>query len=409
MGRTSIGHTGPVPADPPLLLVAGRYRVGPVIGRGAMGEVRTAHDERLQRDVAVKFLRPDLTVDASARGRFEEEAHAAARIGHPNAVTVFDTGEHDGQAYIVMECLPGRTLADEIAEGALAPDRARRVILDVLGALGAAHELGVLHRDIKPGNILLTGDGRAKLADFGIAKTAEGMDHTMTGQVMGTPAYMPPERLEGRPATPQSDLYSIGVVLYEALAGQRPFAADTPMAVVRAVCEGDPAPLDEVVPGVDPALASAAERAMDRRPDQRFQSAADLQAALEPERSVATTAAPVEEPAPTEAIAAATTRIHPDPATEVLPVPAADAAGEPEVADHPAASVLRRPFPGGRLPIGWIVGATVLALIAGLWFAQQEDGGTPSSATTTSIAEEETVLPPALDGALSDLEEAVQP
>lgn len=405
MGSGRSGNTAPVPPEPPVSLIAGRYRVGPVIGRGAMGEVRTAHDERLQRDVAVKLLRPDLNVDTSARGRFEEEAQAAARITHPNAVTVFDTGEQDGAAYIIMECLPGRTLADEMAVGALAPDRAREVVVDVLGALGAAHELGILHRDIKPGNILLTADGRAKLADFGIAKTAEGLNHTMTGEVMGTPAYMAPERLEGKPATLQSDLYSIGVVLYEAVSGCRPFAADTPMAVVRAVCLAEITPLAELVPGIDPGLARTVAQAMHRHPEGRFESAADLQVALDPGGPNRRTTAPAEAGAPT-------TRISTDPATEVFaaaPMPPAIEDLEPPTtgSGDPATTRVRssRPSPRPRS----IAVAVVIALIVGLWFVQRDDSGTPSSATTTSTADDGSGLPPALDDALDDLEGAVQP
>ncbi|MEO6318833.1 MAG: serine/threonine-protein kinase [Acidimicrobiales bacterium] len=394
-----------MPAEPPRSLLGGRYRVGPVVGRGAMGEVRTAHDERLQRDVAIKFLRADLTVDPSARGRFEEEAHAAARISHPSAVTVFDTGEQDGAAYIVMECLPGRTLADEIGEGALAPERARRVLADVVGALEVAHELGVLHRDVKPGNILLTADGRAKLADFGIAKTAEGLNHTMTGQVMGTPAYMAPERLEGHPATPESDLYAVGVVLYEALVGRRPFPVDTPMAVVKAVCEADVVPIDELLPDIDPDLARTVAQAMDRRPEHRFRSAGDLRVALDPD---ATADAPPQVAADAMAL---TVALSIAPRTEVFTTPPA-LEPEPE-------SVFAEPAPPPGVPTGATArsgpsrrsvagAAAAVALLAGFWFAQRDDAGTPSSATSTSTPEA-SGLPPELDGAIEDLEAVVQP
>ncbi len=393
-----------MPSEPPLGLLADRYRVGPVVGRGAMGEVRTAHDERLQREVAVKFLRPDLTVDPAARGRFEEEAHAAARISHPNAVTVFDTGEQDGAAYIVMERLPGRTLADEIAAGALDPDRARQLVSDVLGALGVAHALGVLHRDIKPGNILLTVDGRAKLADFGIAKTAEGLNHTVTGEVMGTPAYMAPERLEGSPATPQSDLYSIGVVLYEALTGQRPFAADTPLAVIHAVFHAQLPPLGETVPRVDPALARAVEQAMERDPARRFGSAAELQAAIESNPPGPTTAAVLHDDVP------ATVRINADPPTEVFVTPPIEVRGtEPITSTRPAPApeVRTPPARSGPPPLA-VAAAAAVAVAAVVWFVQRDDGGIPASVTTTTVPEA-TGLPPEFDDALEHLEEVVQP
>ena len=184
--------------------LGGRYLIGARLGGGGMAIVYRALDERLDRDVAVKVLDTMRGADSEQQARFEIEARAAASITHPNVVAVHDVGiEGDPPnvvPYIVMECLPGRTLADEFAAGPLTAARAHAVLDEILAALGAAHAKGVLHRDIKPGNVLLDEGGRAKLADFGIARITPG-DLTLTGMVMGTPAYLAPERVAGRPAT----------------------------------------------------------------------------------------------------------------------------------------------------------------------------------------------------------------
>lgn len=263
-------------------LVAGRYRLGPVIGRGAMGVVYRAHDERLGRDVAVKFLRRDLAAHESVRDRFEREAMAAARLLHPNVVTVFDSGEEDGEPHIVMECLPGRTVADELREGPQSVERTREMALEVLSALSAAHALGIVHRDIKPANLLVTEHGTFKVGDFGIAKSVDGLDHTETGAILGTAAYLAPERIEGQAATFRSDLYSLGVVMYEALTGAKPFVGDNPAAIAYAVHDSDPVPVRDLRPDADPDLVAAVARAMARNPDERFDSADAMAAALAP-------------------------------------------------------------------------------------------------------------------------------
>jgi serine/threonine-protein kinase len=264
-------------------LLGERYRVGRLMGRGGMADVFEGVDERLGRPVAVKILRRPLLRNPDVRARFEQEARSAARLSHPNVVAVFDTGEDEGVPYLVMELLPGETLADHMADGPQDPDWMVRVAGDVLGALAAAHAAGVVHRDVKPGNILLGTDGCAKVADFGIAKSAEaaaGPDTTATGMLLGTPAYLAPERIDGQPATPRSDLYSLGVVLYEALAGRKPFEADTPLGVANAIRHADPVPLSSVRPDIEPSVAAAVERAMARDPVARFADAAEMADAL---------------------------------------------------------------------------------------------------------------------------------
>ena len=258
-------------------VLGSRYRLGPLLGRGGMAEVFEGHDERLDRPVAVKVLRPEMAADPGIRDRFEVEARSAARLSHPNVVAVFDTGEDGGTPFLVMERLPGETLADRMAAGPVDQAWLRRVAGDVLGALGAAHRAGIVHRDVKPGNILIASDGCAKVADFGIAKSLElAGDVTGTGLLVGTPAYLAPERLDGRPATERSDLYALGVVLYEALAGSKPFAGDTPVAVANAVLNDVPPRLAALRPDVDPGLAAAVERAMARDPAARPATAREL-------------------------------------------------------------------------------------------------------------------------------------
>src|SRR5215469_7332184 len=193
-----------------------------------MARVFDSVDERLERPVAVKILRPETEVLPGMRKRFQQEARISARLVHPNIVSVLDYGEVGGASYLVMERLPGRTLRDEMARGPMPPQRLVALMADTLGALAAAHRFGVLHRDIKPSNILLDEDGHARITDFGIAKSFDPLDAadatsdmTMTGMVLGTPGYLAPERRAGHAATVQSDIYSVGAVMVEALSGRR--------------------------------------------------------------------------------------------------------------------------------------------------------------------------------------------
>jgi len=257
--------------------------MGEVIGRGGMAEVFAGTDRRLGRQVAIKLLLPTMAARPDIRVRFEAEARAAASLSHPNAVAVFDTGEHDGVPYIVMERLGGETLGDRMAAGPVDPAWLVTVATEVLGALGAAHALGLIHRDVKPANILLGADGRAMVADFGIAKSLEagdGADLTSPGELLGTSAYLAPERLDGIAASSRSDLWALGVVLYEALTGCKPFSGPTALATARAVMSGAHRPLAEVRPDLDPGLVAVVERAMAYDPSARFASAEDMAEAL---------------------------------------------------------------------------------------------------------------------------------
>lgn len=260
--------------------IAERYELGELLGRGGMSEVRAGRDLRLGRDVAIKLLTSAGADGSRMRERFEAEARAVASLSHPNVVLVFDSGEHEGVPFLVMERLPGRTLADEMAAGPLSCDRAVRVATDVLAALGAAHAAGIVHRDIKPSNVLLCPDGAVKVSDFGIAKTASAMPLTDDGTLLGTPGYVAPERLTGDPATPRSDLYSTGVLLYEALSGRPPFEGDSPGELLRAIAEGRPVPLLERLPDLAPHLDRAVRTAMEKEPSNRFATADEMAAAL---------------------------------------------------------------------------------------------------------------------------------
>jgi serine/threonine protein kinase len=261
-------------------LLAGRYELRGVLGCGGMAEVRDGWDTRLNRPVAIKLLLPALSAQPDIRRRFEDEARSAAALNHPNIVSVHDFGEHDGTPFIVMERLPGETLADRIAQGPLPPDRVHAMLNDVLAALTVAHGAGVLHRDIKPGNVLVSATGDTmKVADFGIAKTA-GAAQTMTGQIVGTMAYMSPERIAGAPASIADDLYAVGLVGYEALTGHRAFPQDNPATLAHAVMNAPPPSLTVVRPDVPPVLTRVIDRAMTRDASQRFGSAGQMRAAL---------------------------------------------------------------------------------------------------------------------------------
>ncbi len=388
-------------------LLAGRYELGPTLGRGGMGEVRSAVDHRLSRTVAVKLLHQG--VDPSARQRFEDEAMAAAQLVHPNVVGVFDTGEHDGVAYIVMERLPGRTLADEIATGPLPIARVRAVADQVLRALEAAHDAGIIHRDIKPGNVLLTDDGTAKVADFGIAKMEEGNDHTATGMVIGTPSYLAPERILGQPATAQSDVYAVGVVLHEALTGDRPFDDPSPVAAADAARCQEPPSLELARPDADAALVRAIERSMAKQPGDRFQTAAAMRSALEegvaapvPGTTVLRTAAPATAvlpitPAPAPAASSPEGHVQVPPGAVGTSPPSDGPAPRGTIGFAPARS--RRPSGTALAALG--AGVVVLILVVLLLV-----GGGDDEPTAPPTGPE---LPAELEARLRSLEEAVQP
>lgn len=264
--------------------LAGRYRLEELLGTGGMSRVHAAHDELLDRRVAVKLLRGELASDRIVRERMLREARAAASLAHPNAVGVFDVGEDEGVPFLVMEYVDGRTLTDLLRERGPLPAAEAVAIADaVLAALQAAHERGLVHRDVKPSNILLPADGsEAKLADFGIAKgiqeAASGL--TATGTVIGTPRYLAPEQAAGQRATAATDLYAVGILAYELLSGAPPFNEGSAVAIAVAHQRRPAPPLTEAAPDVPPALAAVVHRALEKAPGDRFASAGDMRAAL---------------------------------------------------------------------------------------------------------------------------------
>lgn len=245
-----------------------------------MGEVYLARDRTLGRDVALKILRSQYANDRESAERFKREALSAARLSHPNIVQVYDRGDtEDGSSYIAMEYVPGSTLKERIAEeGPLDARLAASYGYQVAEALGAAHAKGIIHRDIKPQNVLITGPGQAKVVDFGIARAASatGDSHTRTGTVMGTAGYMSPEQALGHPATPKSDLYSLGVVLYEAVTGGLPFTADNPIAVSMKHVNEAPRPPRDLDPGIPEGMNAVVMRLLSKDPDDRYPDAEAL-------------------------------------------------------------------------------------------------------------------------------------
>ena len=264
-------------------VIANRYQLGRLLGAGGMARVVAARDLRLDRPVAIKLV-PVAGIDRAGRERFVREARSAAGFAHPDAVAVYDAGESDGYLFLVMELVDGSSLAERLAErGRLDVDEALRITRRVLAALGAAHEAGIVHRDVKPANVLLGAAGEVKLADFGIAKRLGDIagDVTGSGQFVGTPKYLAPEQVVGERSTPATDVYAVGVVLYEMLAGRPPYDAGNPVATAIAHRDAPIPDLHRVRPDVPDHLVAAVRRAMAKDPAERFASAEQMAAALE--------------------------------------------------------------------------------------------------------------------------------
>jgi eukaryotic-like serine/threonine-protein kinase len=260
-----------------------RYRVVRHIANGGMASVWEAHDEVLDRAVAVKLLASHLSEDDRARQRFQREARAAAAVSnHPNVVTIYDVGEHDGRTFMVMELLKGGTMADKLRAGdRISPRTAMRWLRDAASALDAAHAADVVHRDVKPANMLLDDAGRLAIADFGIARLALEDQLTATGTVLGTAAYISPEQAVGDPATAASDRYALAVVAYELLTGSRPFEAENFAAQARAHVEDDPTPASERNPDLPAEVDAVLARGLAKGADNRYGSAGEFVDALD--------------------------------------------------------------------------------------------------------------------------------
>jgi Tol biopolymer transport system component len=274
----------------------GHYRVIEPLGKGGMGEVFLAEDTKLHRRVALKILPRVFAADPDYRERFRREAQAVAALNHPGIVTIHSVEEHDGHLFLTMELLDGGPLSESIPKGGLPLQKLLRIAIEVADAMAAAQQRGITHRDLKPGNIMLTAQGRAKVLDFGLAKvhdaTAGGAGDDMTrmsstsevtgeGKIIGTVAYMSPEQAEGKPVDPRSDIFSLGVVLHEMATGGRPFKGDTNVSILSSILKDTPSPITDSNPELPADLARIVRRCLAKDPDRRYQTAADLRNELE--------------------------------------------------------------------------------------------------------------------------------
>ncbi|MGW0465041.1 protein kinase domain-containing protein [Streptomyces sp. NPDC003027] len=269
-------------------VAGGRYQLRDLLGEGGMASVYLAYDSALDRQVAIKTLHTELGREQSFRERFRREAQAVAKLSHTNIVSVFDTGEDtlDGAVmpYIVMEYVEGQPLGSVLASdvrqhGAMPADKALKVTADVLAALETSHEMGLVHRDIKPGNVMMTKRGVVKVMDFGIARAMQSgvTSMTQTGMVVGTPQYLSPEQALGRAVDARSDLYSVGIMLFQLLTGRLPFDADSPLAIAYAHVQEEPVAPSSINRSVTPAMDALVARALKKNPNERFPSAAAMQ------------------------------------------------------------------------------------------------------------------------------------
>ena len=260
----------------------GRYRVFGELGRGAMGVVYRAEDPLLNRAVAIKtiLMSSDPAVRAEYEARFQQEAKAAGGLNHPNLITIYDIGREGDIAYMAMELLEGVELRDMMRSGRLELPFVLEVLAQVADGLAYAHERGVVHRDVKPGNIMIVGGRRAKVMDFGVARMRASEIQTQVGAVVGSPKYMSPEQVAGDPIDGRSDVFSLGVMLYELAAGSPPFSAPDVGQYMLQIAGATPAPPSDLNPGLPPMLDLIVSRALEKDPAQRYQSAADFAADL---------------------------------------------------------------------------------------------------------------------------------
>src|SRR5262252_7154578 len=271
----------------------GAYKILALLGRGGMGVVYRARDERLRREVAIKVLPASFAHDSDRLRRFEQEAHATSALNHQNILTIYDIGAHEGAPFIVAELLEGEELRTQLESGALPAQRALEYAQQITQGLAAAHEKGIVHRDLKPENLFVTKDGRVKILDFGLAKLRPPQpgvveSHAPTqrqltdpGVVMGTVGYMSPEQVRGQDADSRADIFAFGVILYEMLSGKRPFRGDSSIEMMNAILKEEPAELGETNAKVSPQLEKLVRRCLEKQPERRFQTASDLGFALE--------------------------------------------------------------------------------------------------------------------------------
>ena len=385
-----------------------RYEIHSRIGRGGMADVFLARDRLLDRPVAVKVLFPEYATDPSFVERFRREAQSAANLNHPNIVGVYDWGRQSGTYFIVMEYVNGRTLADLVkADGPLPAQRATDIAFDVGGALGFAHRNGVVHRDVKPGNILVAPTGAVKVADFGIARALNSSteaDLTQAGAVMGTATYFSPEQAQGANPDPRSDLYSLGIVMYEMVAGKPPFSGGNPVAIAYRQVHDTPQPLSELRPDVPRGYEAITMKLLAKSPANRYATADELRADLrrfrEGQQPVALTPTTGTELTTMNPSAAATQVIGAAavaaPRTEVVraqpvPVAAAPTLVQPSqvISPRPPSAYGDDPYYEGRRRPGWVVPVTLLLIAAliggGVLYWRNLNKKTPTPAATIAL------------------------
>lgn len=362
----------------------GRYELDSRIAIGGMGEVWEATDHVIGRTVAIKILKDEYMGDPGFLERFRAEARHAALVNHEGIASVFDYGEENGSAFLVMELVPGEALSTILErDGSLSTDKTLDIVAQTAAALQAAHAAGLVHRDIKPGNLLITPDGRVKITDFGIARIADQVPLTATGQVMGTVQYLSPEQASGHPASPATDIYSLGIVAYECLAGKRPFTGESQVAIAMAQINEQPPPLP---PTVSQPVRNFVMAMIAKKPEERPASAAAVSRAATALRRGDLTAATAAVPAIAAGMAAG------DEATQLLAagaatgaatrlLPAAAAGEDPVGADEPPAEKKKRsPW---TWPLIALIALLLLVLLGTLW-AVIANQGQPEPTRSTS-------------------------
>lgn len=374
----------------------GKFEIKRVLGNGAMGEVYLGVDPSIGREVAIKTILPAAAQGGDAKERFAREARAAGVLNHPNLVTIYEFGEDQGVLYIAMEFVKGHDLEDLLQEQSLTRSEALEILAQVCEGLGFAHRQHIVHRDIKPTNVRVQRDGKrlhAKVMDFGVAKISNS-DMTATGMVMGTVSYMAPEYIRTGKPDPRSDLFAVGVMLYECLSGRKPFAGDTTPTVLYKIVNEPPDPIEvEKLQGISPAIRSVLDRSLCKNPDDRYQTAEDLAKALRAAKDPswmgqveeATTllqssaSAPTAAARPAASVAAAATTFQgaPPPAPAPAPTPA------------PSPQASPRPRSGGGKGLWVGLAALLLAGIGGAswWFLR---GGAPAQAAASPQTAPET-------------------
>jgi serine/threonine-protein kinase len=379
------------------VLLGERYRLVRMIGSGGMGTVWEAGDETLGRPVAVKVLSESLAAGERAVRRFEREAQAAARLSGPYIAAVYDFGRSEGRPYIVMELVRGEALADRLArEGPLPPQEAARIARQVAEALEEAHRAGIVHRDVKPGNVMLTAAGDVKVMDFGIAAAAWAERVTTSGLVLGTPSYLAPEQAKSEKTTPASDVYALGAMLYEMVAGRPPFVAESPVALALAHIREDPRPLDQVAEGVPPNIASASMAALAKDPAERPPSAAAFASMLREPTLPSPSIAALEETTQVAPLAPG-----PEETTQVAPV-------IPGPEETVPLSPVRHPGDRRRILIPAVLIAAVLLLILAILMIQARDRSILQQARREARVAARVTVPELSGTTLSEAQDALE-